>query len=255
MFETYPVQAFPFSVLKGFVACFLALVAGAASAENASNPLASVNNVDVRWQYTSNDPIDRHDVFIDGSHMITPTLKLKYELHYNFTDATGTRKNDFEKLIIRPIYFPSQTKLNDAWGLKTAVGFDWLLEFNNEAKGIGVGADTIAPFGGVAFSHLASGTVLIPLLQHFVAYKTSDTDVNTTAARLIVIRPLGKGYWIKLDAKIPYDWENEKLIPTAEVQLGYNFNQGTAMYVDVLVGVGENRPYDAGVGVGLRFKY
>ena len=90
MIQTYRVPALPFSVSKGFLAYFLALMAGAASAEeNASNPLASVNNVDVRWQYTSNDPLDRHDVFIDGSHMITPKVKLKYELHYNVTDATG----------------------------------------------------------------------------------------------------------------------------------------------------------------------
>ena len=95
-------------------------------------------------------------------------------------------------------------------------------------KGIGVGADQIAPFGALAFAHIPSGTVLLPLVQHFVSYKSSDADVNLTAARLIAIRPLGKGYWVKLDAKIPYDWENEKLIPTAEVQLGYNFNQGLA---------------------------
>ena len=243
-------------MLKNFLACFLTLVAGFASAEeNASNPLASVSNVDVRWQYVSKDPVDRHDIFIDGAHMFMPKLKVKYELHYNVTDATGTRENDFEKLVLKPIYFPSQTKLNDAWGLKTAVGFDWTLEFNNEAKGIGVGADTIAPFGGLAFAHFSSGMVLIPLLQHFVAYKSSDTDVNLTAIRLIAIRPFGKGYWAKLDAKVPYDWENEEWVPTAEIQVGYNFNQLIAVYIDGLVGVGKDRPYDGGVGVGLRFKF
>jgi len=67
------------------------LVTGMASAqENASNPLASVNNVDFRWKYTSADSGDRHDVFVDGSHMVLPELKLKYELHYNFTDVTGS---------------------------------------------------------------------------------------------------------------------------------------------------------------------
>jgi hypothetical protein len=245
-----------FLVLKNVLACFLTLAAGLASAqENASNPLASVNNVDVKSQYTSNDPLDRHDIFIDGAHMFHPKLKVKYELHYNVTDATGTRENDFEKLVFKPIYFISQSKLNDSWGFKIATGFDWVLEFNNEAKGIGVGADTIAPFGALAFAHLPSGMVILPLVQHFVAYKSSDTDVNTTAGRLIMIRPFGKGYWAKLDAKVPYDWENEKWIPTAEVQLGYNFNQRYAMYVESLIGVGKDRPYDAGVGVGLRFKY
>ena len=243
-------------MLKSVLACFLTLAAGAASAEeNASNPLASVNNVDLRWQYVSDDPVDRHDIFIDGAHMFHPKLKVKYELHYNVTDATGTRENDFEKLVLKPIYFISQSKLNDSWGLKVATGFDWVLEFNNEAKGIGVGADQIAPFGALAFAHLPSGTVLLPLVQHFVGYKSSDTDVNITAMRVIAIKPFGKGYWTKLDAKIPYDWENEKWIPVVEVQVGYNFNKSLAGYVEGLVGVGKDRPYDGGVGVGLRFKY
>jgi hypothetical protein len=40
--------------------------------------------------------------------------------------------------------------------------------------------------------------------------RSSDTDVSTTSLRLIAIRPFGKGFWGMLDAKIPYDWENEK---------------------------------------------
>ncbi len=83
----------------------------AAAEENASNPLAAVNNVDLRWQFTSADAGDRHDVFVDGAYMVLPELKLKYELHYNFTDVTGSDENDFEKLVIKPIYFPFETKL------------------------------------------------------------------------------------------------------------------------------------------------
>jgi hypothetical protein len=53
---------------KYLLAFGFALVTGMASAEeNASNPLSAVNNVDLRWQYTSSDPGDRHDVFIDGA--------------------------------------------------------------------------------------------------------------------------------------------------------------------------------------------
>ncbi len=108
-------------VLKYLLAIGLALVTGMAWAdENASNPLAAVNNVDLKWQYTSADRGDKHDVFVDGSYMLMPVLKLKYELHYNFTDVTRSDENDFEKLVIKPIYFPCQSKLNDAWGLKVA---------------------------------------------------------------------------------------------------------------------------------------
>ncbi len=238
-----------------FLVGFLTLAAGMASAENASNPLASVSNLDTKMQYTYADPVDRYDAFLDGAQMLMPVLKLKYELHYNFTDATGSEENDFEKLVLKPIYFPSKTKLNEDWGLKTAVGLDWTIEFNNEDKGIGVGADTIAPFVGVALNRAPSGLVLIPLLQHFVSYRSSDTDVSLTSLRLIAIRPFGSGYWGKLDAKIPYDWENENWLPTAEVQLGYNINELLAVFVEALIGIGKDRPYDGGGGLGLRLKY
>ncbi len=233
----------------------ITVFAGTAVAEeNASNPLAATNNVDFRWQYTSADPGDAHDVFVDGAYMLMPKLKLKYELHYNFTDVTGSDENDFEKVIIKPIYFPFESKLNEDWGLRAAVGFDWTVEFGNEDQGIGVGADTIAPFGGFAFAHLPSGLTLIPLLQQFVSYD-GDTDVNQTSARLIAIKPFGEGYWVKLDAKIPYDWENEQWPVNAEIQVGYNFGPSWAIYADGLVGIGGDRPYDAGAGLGLRFKF
>ena len=226
----------------------------AGAEENASNPLAAVNNVDLRWQYFSADPGDTHDVYVDGAFMIMPTLKLKYELHYKFTDVTGSDENDFEKMVIKPIYFPYETKLNDDWGMRTAVGLDWVIDFDNAQKGIGVGADQIAPFLGVAVSSFSSGLVLIPLLQHFASYN-GNPDVSQTAARLIALLPFGGAYWAKLDAKVPYVWENELWPVTAEVQVGYNFNSTWAVYADALVGIGTDRPYDAGAGLGLRFKY
>jgi hypothetical protein len=219
-----------FPVRSSFLVGLLTLAAGmAAAAENASNPLASVSNLDTKWQYTSDDPVDRHDAFLDGAQMLMPKLKLKYELHYNFTDATGSWENDFEKLVLKPIYFPTQTKLNET--------------------------DQLGPLVGVAVSHAPSGSVLIPLLQHFVSYRTSDTDVNTTSLRLIGIRPFGEGFWAKLDAKIPYDWENEEWLATTEVQLGYHVNKHIGVFVEGLVGIGKDRPFDGGGGAGLRLKY
>jgi hypothetical protein len=236
-----------------FIFCFVFANLSTAE-ENASNPLASVNNIDLRSQYTSEDAGDRYNTFIDAAYMITPKLKLKYELHYEFTDVTGSDESDFEKVVLKPIYFPSQTKLNNDWGLKTAVGLDWTLDFNNEDKGIGTGSDTIAPFGGLAFNHFKSGLVAIPLVQQFVSYE-GDTDINTTSLRLIALLPFGEGYWGKLDLKLPYDWENEAWPVTSEMQVGYNFNKSWAIYADALVGLGNDRPYDGGVGLGIRFKY
>ena len=204
-----------YMVRKYFLAFGLTLATGmAAAGENASNPLASVNNVDLRWKFTSADAGDRHDVFIDASHMLLPKLKLKYEVHYNFTDVTGSNESGFEKLVIKPIYFPVQSKLNDAWGLKVAVGADWIVDFDNADKGIGSGSDQVAPLFGVAFSHFSSGLVLIPLVQHFVSY-SGDTDVHQTSARLIPLKPLGQGYWAMPDAKIPCHWANQRLQITA----------------------------------------
>jgi hypothetical protein len=81
-------------------------------------------------------------------------------------------------------------------------------------------------------------------------------DVNQTAFRLIAIQALPNKLWGKVDAKVPVDWENDNAIPASvEAQLGKMFTQSFGMYVDGLVGIGADRSYDWGVGVGTRFKY
>ncbi len=65
----------------------------AISGGNASNPLAAVNNTDVRAKYFDLDQGDRMDYYIDGAAMLTPKTKLKYELHYWDTDVTGRDEN------------------------------------------------------------------------------------------------------------------------------------------------------------------
>ena len=134
-----------------------------------------------------------------------------------------------------------------------AVGFDWIVEFNNEDKGIGTGSDQIAPFGGLAFRRAPTNLVLIPLVQHFTSYG-SGPDINQTAARLIALQPFGEGYWVKLDARVPYDWENEEVPASAELQLGYNLGPSWAVYAEGLLGVGGDRPYDAGAGLGSQIQ-
>jgi hypothetical protein len=62
--------------------------------------------------------------------------------------------------------------------------------------------------------------------------------------------------WLKLDAKVPIDWENDQEIPAvAELQFGKSINKIVGVYVDGLVGIGTDRPYDWGVGLGVRFNY
>ncbi len=223
--------------------------------ENASNPLAAVNNTDIRYQYFDLEGgADRQDVFIDGAYMLRPDLKLKYELHYNSTNATGARFSGFEKTSLKLIYFPSQKPLNDTWTVKSALGLEWVLDFGDPDEGIGTGSDQIAPFGGFAFANTNTGLTLIALVQHFASYN-GPTDVSQTAMRLIALQPFGDGYWVRADIKAPYDWENNAWPATAEFQIGKNLSPGIALYADVLIGIGADRPYDQGVGIGLRFNY
>ena len=48
------------------------------------------------------------------------------------------------------------------------------------------------------------------------------------------------------------DWENDIVPASAEVQIGKMFSSSLGLYVDGLVGIGGDKPYDWGVGVGVR---
>ena len=219
--------------------------------ENASNPLAAVNNTDLRIQFFDLDGSNRNDYWVDGAYMLSPKLKVKYELHYWDTDVTGSSESGFEEFRLKPIYFPLQGEWG-SWKYKVAVGAEWVVEFGNEEKGIGTGSDEIAPLVGLAL--VKGNTVLVPLVQHFVSY--DGPDVNTTAFRVIAIQSLPNGFWGKLDTIVPVEWENDNAVPaTGEVQLGKMFSPSFGTYVDVLIGIGGDKPYEWGVGVGVRFNY
>jgi hypothetical protein len=220
--------------------------------ENASNPLAAVNNTDIRWKYFDLDGPERNDFYLDGSYMLHPKLKLKYDLHYWSTDVTGSSESDWESLHLKPIFFLKQGKIG-IWNYRLAVGAEWILSFDNEDKGIGSGSDQISPFAGIALKP-GGGLVLIPLVQHFMEY--DGPEVNQTSFRLIAIQALPNKLWGKVDAKVPVDWENDNAIPaTVEVQVGKTFTDVIGVYIDGLFGVGGDRPYDWGAGLGIRFKY
>jgi len=221
--------------------------------ENASNPLASVSNTDVRWQYLDGF-VDRgrlNDYFVDGAFMVNPKLKVKYELHYWETNITGRSESDVERALVKLIYFPKQGILSSGTKYRLAIGMDYINDFDNQDKGIGQGADQIAPFVGIALG-LKGGMTIIPLLQQFL--DVSGKDVNITAARVIALKPLPGNTWFKLDAKAPYDWENDTAPAEVELQYGINFKT-FALYVDGKAGIGGDKLYDWGVGIGLRFKY
>jgi hypothetical protein len=107
--------------LAAFIPALMSVQATAQ--ENASNPLAAVDNTDVRLQYFDLDGADRWDTWIDAAYMLTPKLKLKYELHHWETNASGSSENGFETLHLKPLYFPTQGQWGD-WKWKMTIGVD-----------------------------------------------------------------------------------------------------------------------------------
>lgn len=236
-----------------FVCTFLVWTSASHAEGNASNPLAPVKNTDARIQYFDLDGPERIEYWADGALMLAPTLKLKYELRYWDTDVTGSSESDWSTFHLKPIYFPSTWvgELGE-WKYATAIGGELIFDADNANKGIGTGSDQIAPLIGWSMSR--GDTVLVPLIQHFVEY--DGPDVNQTAFRLIGIQSLANRKWLKVDAKVPVDWENDNaILSTVEMQFGKMLSSSFGVYADGLIGVGADRPYDWGVGVGLRFLY
>ena len=204
-----------------------------------------------------------HDYWIDGAYMATPKLKLKYEVHYWNGNVAGPTQSGFQSIHVKPVYFPLQGQWG-SWKYKLALGLEWVIEFNAPLTGQGcpentvyctppgTGSDQLGPFVGLSLV-APKGTVLIPLLQQFVSYNGSK--VNITAARLIAIQSLPKNFWGKLDFIVPHDWENDVTPTTAEVQLGKMFKPSFGTYIDFMSGIGTDKPYEWGVGLGVRFNY
>ena len=222
--------------------------------ENASNPLAAVNNTDIRYEHFDlGDGASLNDLWVDGAYMLTPKLKLKYELHYWNSDVTGTSLSDFQSFHIKAIYFPLQGKWG-SWKYRMALGLEWIVGLANEEIPIQVRgkpySDQLSPFVGLAF--VKGGTVLVPLVQQFKSY--NGPPVNTTATRLIAIQSLPNAFWGKLDLIVPFDWENDTVPAEANVQLGRMFSPSFGLYIDGYVGI-IDKPYIWGAGVGCRFNY
>jgi len=220
--------------------------------ENASNPLAAVKNTDVRAKYFDLDHGNRKEYYIDGGTMLNPKLKLKYELHYWDTNSTGEDEKDWESASFKLIYFAKEGKLKGDQPYRLVVGGEWIKDLGDTDKGIGGGADQIAPLAGLSIG-VRPGLMLIPLVQHFEGY--NGDDVSTTSVRLIGLQSLPNKAWFRLDLKVPYDWEDDTLPASIELQLGKSFTQSFGAYVDLQSGLGGDKSYETAAGVGLRFSY
>lgn len=227
---------------------------GAAGADG-SNPLAAVSKLDLIWQY-KNTTNRKHssDFHAEGATMLHPKLKLNVELHYWDTNVTGESENDWERFTVKPIYFPKDVNLSETWGMRIAVGLEYIYDFDNEDEGIGTGTDQLAPLVGFAFMNKETKTALIPLVQHFEDIG-SGPSISTTVLRLIALQPFPDGYWGKADVKLPYDWEEYEWPVEGELELGKMFTPNFGVFVQGLIGIGGNRPYTYGAGLGLRINF
>ena len=220
----------------------------------ASNPLAAINNTDLKWTYIRiNDPNGsrRNDYWIRGGWQFARWGKLNYELTYQETNITGSSQSDWESLSLKPIFFFKSGELG-SWKYRMATGFEWIIDFDNRDKGIGTGSDLISPLFGLALLPRI-GTILVPLVQHFVSY--SGPNVNTTGFRLIGIQSLPYQSWVKLDLIVPYDWERDSVPATLEVELGQMSTSFFGVYVSGLTGIGGDRTVDWGASLNIRFVY
>jgi len=228
------------------------LISQVAANENPSNPLSKVKNTDIRTQYFDlGDGKERTDHFIQGAFMAAEKIKIRYEAHYWDTNITGHTERDWESIRLRGIYFPKESK----WGntpYRTALGLEWVKSFSSGPRGIGTDADLLSPFIGVAIK-VRENLVLTPMLQHFAEYSGEDQDI--TAARLVGIWKLSANSWSKLETRISYDWDKDRVPATAEIQFGHMLTPKFGIYLDASSGVGKDRVYNWGAGLGLRFDY
>ena len=220
----------------------------------ASNPLAAVNSIDLKWTYTSlTDPnSSRSDLYwIKGSYTFNRWAKLSYEINYQRTDITGSTQSDWQSVSLKPIFFVKQGQLGSG-KYRLATGFELILDADNCDKGIGRCTDLFSPLLGFAYMP-REGTTIVPLVQHFV--ELSGEDTNITGARLIVIQRLPRQYWMKLDLISPYDWDREQVAGTAEFEFGRMINPRFGLYASAIGGFGGNRRVDWGASLNVRLVY
>jgi hypothetical protein len=200
--------------------------AGNSQPENASSPLAKVRNTDIKLRLFDLDGFDREEYVVEGGLMLTPKLKFRYEAHYWQTDITGRDTSGMESVRAKAIFFPGESIWRET-PYRLAAGIEVKVQFDNQDKGIGQDSDTILPFVGIALVP-RPGTTIIPLLQHET--EISGEEVNNTSFRLLALQTLPRNTWLKLDAIVAVNWENDRQTPSfAELQYGHQFPRSAAV--------------------------
>ncbi len=223
----------------------------------ASDPTAKVNFIDVRAQFFDLENGGNRDVYrIDAAYVVSPKLKATFEVHYWETDVTGRDRGGLAQYGGKVIYFPKSGEWR-GMRYRIAAGAELIIDGDNVDKGIGPGADQIAPLFGVALIP-KPGTTLIPFVQYFKSFdEEPGRDVEQTALRFIALQQLDaiKG-WVKGDFKLIFDHENDDKSSTIfEVQVGKMFTPKFGAYFEGLFALGGQKSFDDGLGIAGRFLF
>jgi len=226
---------------------------------NASDPTASVNFTDFRFQAFDlgdvgiGDSRDRYA--IEGAYAFTPSHKLTYELNYWDTDITGRGTSGLESFKTKYINLTPGQLGNVRY--KFALGAELSFDLGDQDDGIGTGTDTIAPLIGAGWS-LGEKDLLITLVQYFHSYSEdrNANEVRLTGPRIIWIHSLPNRSWLKIDNKFSIDHENDNHSSNLlEIQLGRMLTPEFGIYLDYLSNTGGQKIYDDGFGIGFRYMY
>ena len=227
-------------------------------AGNPSDPTASVKYTDLRYRYLDlGGDADRNWLTVEGGLMVSPKIKLIYELHFWESDISGSSESNFESAHLKGIYISKPRRLTDKIGYKVVAGVELIANLGDFSDGTGSGAHQVAPFGGVAWS-LPRKNTLITLAQYFGSvHEDSDAgDISTTALRVIWLKQLPHKMWIRVDEKFFINHERSgSTSNTIEFQLGKTINRKFGIYGDLLYQTGGYQQYDWGLGIGARFMY
>ena len=123
---------------------------------------------------------------------------------------------------------------------------------------LGTGKWVVAP--GLTWAYFASPEIIIaPAYIHNLSFAGDDdrADVNRGDFDLyLVYRPHGERWWITSDTTVSHDFENDVTPVSQEIAFGRNLaklDSGAAVngYIRPGVGIGNDRPYDFNIEVGI----
>lgn len=123
---------------------------------------------------------------------------------------------------------------------------------------MGTGKWVLAP--GITWANFVSPNVIVaPAYVHNFSFvgENDRADVNRGDFDLYVVyKPKGERWWITSDLTVSYDFETDKIPASWELAFGRNLavlESGAAVngYIRPGIGLGEDRPHDYNIEVGL----